>query len=153
MRCLALLAVLALPFSAPAFAATALPEWMAGTWAMESGAAWADEVWTSPRGGMMLGIYRLGFGGKAEEWHTARIEPKGGGLVLIIQDKGGAASVEFQLAVFGASSIEFTNPANAFPQRIRFWREGQLLMSESARMDGGEARRMNFRPVETAPRD
>ena len=31
-----------------------LPGWLAGAWSMESGARWADETWTSPRGGMMM---------------------------------------------------------------------------------------------------
>jgi hypothetical protein len=139
--------------SAPAIAATPLPEWLAGTWAMEAGAAWADEIWTSGRGGMMLGLYRLGFGTKAEEWHMARIESRpSGALVLVIHDKGGSA-VEYAQGVASASTIEFTNASRSFPQRIRFWREGQLLMTELSKIDGSEAQRRNFRPVETAPKD
>ena len=139
--------------SAPADAATALPEWLAGTWAMEHGADWADEVWTSARGGMMLGLGRTGFGPDIQSWETARIMRRpGGSLSFIVQTKGGAA-VEFPLAVASAYAIEFANPANAFPQRIRFWREGQLLMTELAKMDGSGAVRTNYRPVETAPRD
>lgn len=138
----------------PAAAAdTALPGWLAGTWAMEQGASWADEVWTAPRGDMMLGLARKGFGPDVESWETLRIVRKpGGALVYVVQAKGGAA-VEFPLAVASASTAEFANAAHTFPQRIRFWREGQLLMSEMSKMDGSEAVRMNFRPVETAPPD
>jgi len=134
-------------------AAPSLPAWLAGTWAMEQGAAWADEVWTGPRGGMMLGLARSGFGPDVESWESLRIVLKpGGALVYVVQAKGGTA-VEFPLAVASASAVEFANPGHAFPQRIRFWREGQLLMSEASKMDGSEAVRMNFRPVETAPKD
>lgn len=151
--CLPAATALLVLLSPPVRAAPDLPEWLGGTWAMESGSAWADEVWTSARGGMMLGFYRQGFGSGVEAWESLRIERKAGGaLVLVMQAKGGAGT-EYGLAVAGANSIEFTNPAASFPQRIRYWREGQLLMTEMARMDGSEAVRMNFRPVETAPRD
>ena len=33
-----------------------LPGWMAGTWMMEDGAEWSDELWTDARGGIMLGF-------------------------------------------------------------------------------------------------
>ena len=139
--------------TAPARAETAVPAWLAGTWAMENGSAWADEVWTSPRGGLMLGLARSGFGPDVEKWETARIEKRPGvGLVYVVQAKH-TAPVEFPMALMSADAIEFTNPQNLFPQRVRWWREGQLLMSELSKMDGSEAVRVNFRPVETAPRD
>ena len=120
---------------------------------MEQGATWADEVWTTPRGDMMLGLARRGFGPEVEGWEALRIVRKpGGAVVYVMQAKGGAA-VEFPLAVASADAAEFTNPAHPFPQRIRFWREGQLLMREMSKMDGSEAVRMNFRPVETVPPD
>lgn len=120
---------------------------------MESGAAWADEVWTSARGNMMLGLGRTGFGPDIQSWQTAHIVRKpDGSLCYIVQSKGGAP-VEFPVAVASAYAIEFANPAHDFPQRIRFWREGQLLMTELSKMDGSEAVRTNYRPVETAPKD
>ena len=34
----------------------ALPAWMAGAWQQEgANGAWAEEYWTQPRGGMMIG--------------------------------------------------------------------------------------------------
>lgn len=135
-----------------AIAAAPMPAWLSGTWAMESGAAWADEVWTSDRGGMMLGLERSGFGPEVESWHTARIERRPTGLVYVIQAKGGEP-VEYQLVLAGDGAVEFANQGTTWPQRIRWWREGQLLMREMSRIDGTQAERANFRPRETAPAD
>lgn len=139
--------------ASPALAASALPGWLAGTWSMEQGAAWADEMWTTPRGNMMLGLARLGFGADVEVWQSTRIVRKpDGSLSYIAQTKGGAA-VEYPAVVDSPYAIEFANPGHDFPQRIRFWREGQLLMIELSRMDGSDAVRRNYRPVETAPQN
>jgi len=116
---------------------------------MEDGAAWAEEVWTSARGGIMLGIVRQGFGPGLESWDMLRIAEKGGALVLSRQPSGGGAAVDYPMVLQSAESIEFANPSAPRPQRIRLWRAGQLLMSETSRIDGGEAVRMNFRPVAT----
>jgi len=129
-----------------------LPAWLAGTWVMQAGARWADAVWTSPRGGMMLGLGRSGFGAEQESWETLRIvRTTAGAISLVVQRQGGTA-LDYPLAVSGAESIEFASAAHR-PQRIRLWRAGQLLMTETSALDGSEAERMNYRPVETAPTD
>ncbi len=129
-----------------------LPGWLAGTWAMEDGARWADEIWTSPRGGMMLGLGRAGFGPDVESWESSRIVRRADGVVsLVAQQKGGAA-LDYPLVVAGSDSMEFANAAHE-PQRIRFTRQGQLLMIETSKIDGSDAVRRNYRPVETAPKD
>ncbi len=127
-----------------------MPGWMAGTWMMEHGSDWAEEVWTAPRGGMMLGMGRSGFGPDVQVWESLRIE-KGpdGRLGYVAQVKGGTL-VRFPMATFSDAAIEFANPAHDYPQRIRYWREGQLLMAETAMLDGSRAERWNFRPVATA---
>lgn len=151
MRPLQLTAALSLLLTGlPLSAATPLPAWLAGTWARESGANWAEEVWTAPRHGQMLGIARDGFGPDVTTWAYLRIEDERvSGPVLVMQKAGGTA-IRYPLAVASEAAIEFANPA-AEParQRIRFSREGQLLVIETSRMDGSEAERWNFRPVAT----
>ena len=127
--------------------AAPLPAWLAGTWAM-----WADEVWMSPRGGMMLGLGRTGFGPDVETWETSRIVRRDDGTVSLVAQRKGGATLDYPLVVAGAESLEFANAAHE-PQRIRFARQGQLLMIETSKIDGSEASRMNYRPVETAPKD
>jgi hypothetical protein len=47
----------------------------------------------------------------------------------------------------GEDSIEFANPRHDYPQRIRYWRQGQLLMAEISKIDGSDSQRWNFRPA------
>ena len=153
MKKLLLAALLfAAPLGAQTLAQPQLPSWLAGTWVMEDGATWADELWTDPRGGMMLGVARNGFGPDLEGWELAQIVTrKDGSLAYVVQPKG-KDPVEFPLVLISASAIEFANPAHDFPQRIRYWRQGKLLMAEVSKMDGSKAQRWNYRPV-IPPRD
>ncbi|MEY4160237.1 MAG: hypothetical protein RLZZ136_858 [Pseudomonadota bacterium] len=96
---------------------------------------------------MMLGINRAGFGPTVESWDLIRIQRKPDGrLVYSVQERGGQA-IDFVMRVASDEAIEFTNPAHDFPQRLRFWRQGQLLMAEAAKMDGSNVTRWNYRPV------
>ena len=114
---------------------------------MQQGAAWAEELWTEPRDDVMLGVEREGFGPQVEGWQVQRIQRKPGGtLVLIAQPKGGTP-VEYTLTVASEEAIEFANPLHDYPQRIRWWRQGQLLMAEMSRIDGSQPTRLNYRPV------
>ncbi|MFM5925254.1 MAG: DUF6265 family protein [Novosphingobium sp.] len=151
-----LVAAALLLIAAPSLAQTVsrpqLPGWMAGTWMMEDGANWSDEVWTDPRGGMMLGISRSGFGPQLQSWEVTQIRFKNDGTVSFFAQPQGKAAVEFPLVLISEEAIEFANPAHDYPQRIRYWRQGKLLMAEISRIDGSDAMRWNYRPV-VPPRD
>ncbi len=127
-----------------------LPEWLAGTWQMEDGAAWADEVWSPSRGGMMVGAGRMGFGPNVENWEIMRIQRRADGAISYFAQPKGGAAVEFPMVTVSDGAVEFANPAHDYPQRIRYWREGQLLMAEISRIDGSDAVRWNYRPVARA---
>lgn len=127
-----------------------LPGFMAGTWLMEDGAAWSDELWSDDKGGLMLGVSRSGFGRQVRSWETARIERKADGSISYIVQPFGKAQTEFRQALRSADAVEFTNAANDYPQRIRYWRQGQLLMAEISRLDGSDTVRWNYRPVVAA---
>lgn len=129
-----------------------LPGFMAGTWMMEDGASWSDELWSDAKGGLMLGVARSGFGAKLDNWEMARIERKGDGTISYFAQPNGKPATEFRQVLRSADAVEFANPANDYPQRIRYWRQGQLLMAEISRIDGSDAVRWNYRPV-VAPVD
>lgn len=148
----AALLLLTAPLAAQTVARPSLPGWMAGTWMMEDGASWSDEVWTDPRGGIMLGVSRSGFGPELQFWEVAQIRVKpDGGISLFAQPQGKPPS-EFPMVLISAESIEFANPAHDYPQRIRYWRQGRLLMAEISLLDGSKVQRWNYRPV-VPPRD
>ncbi len=141
--------VIALLLAVPAGGQTrgGLPEWLAGTWQMESGAAWADEVWSPARGGMMIGAGRSGFGPEVENWEVMRIQRRADGAITYFAQQRGGAPVEFPMVTTSDDAIEFANPSHDYPQRIRYWRQGQLLMAEISRIDGSDAVRWNYRPI------
>ncbi len=144
---LALMAPAAAQGSAPSQIGAELPAWLAGFWQSQDGIAWADEMWNAPRGGVMLGAGRAGSGPQMQSWETMRIAARPDGtLVFHAQPKGAPAS-EFPAVSIGEESIEFANPRHDYPQRIRYWRQGQLLMAEISKIDGSDSQRWNFRPA------
>lgn len=148
----AALLILAAPTLAQTVARPQLPGWMAGTWMMEDGAEWSDEVWTDPRGGMMIGVSRSGFGPQLQSWEVAQIRVKPDGTISLFAQPQGKGAYEFPMVLISEESIEFANPAHDYPQRIRYWRQGKLLMAEISLLDGSRAVRWNYRPV-VPPRD
>lgn len=143
---LPVLLLLAAPLGAQS-AARSLPEWMAGTWMTEDGASWSDEVWTDARGGMMLGIARTGFGPRLESWELTQMRQKPDGSISFFIQTPGLPATEFPMVLVSDEAIEFANPSHDYPQRIRYWRQGKLLMAEVSKIDGSQAMRWNYRPV------
>lgn len=143
---LPVLLLLAAPLGAQS-AARSLPEWMAGTWMTEDGASWSDEVWTDARGGMMLGIARTGFGPRLESWELTQMRQKPDGSISFFIQTHGRPATEFPMVLVSDEAIEFANPSHDYPQRIRYWRQGKLLMAEVSKIDGSQAMRWNYRPV------
>lgn len=141
---LLLVAVPAASNNAPA----PLPAWLAGFWQAQDGINWADETWIAPRGGMMLGIGRAGSGAQMLSWETMRIAARADGTLVFHAQPKGAPGTEFPAVSIGEEAIEFANPKHDYPQRIRYWRQGQLLMAEASKIDGSDAQRWNFRPVQ-----
>lgn len=139
--------LLAAPLTAEAPKGAALPGWMAGTWMMEEGAQWADEVWTDPRGGMMLGVGRSGFGPQLDSWELTQIRVKADGSMVYIAQPGGKAAVEFPMVLISEEAVEFANPSHDYPQRIRYSRQGKLLVAEISLLDGSRPTRWNYRQV------
>ena len=144
-----MLAIVAL-LAAPAIAATEptpLPAWLAGAWATQDGQSWTDEFWTSPRGDIMIGAGRSGVGSRLQSWETTRIQRKADGSLSFFAQPRGVPASEFPLVASGEEMVEFAQPAHDYPQRIRYWRQGQLLMAEISMMDGSKAVRWNYRPM------
>ncbi len=136
------------PVAAQAGAGAQLPAWLAGFWQSQDGIAWADETWNAPRGGIMMGMGRSGTGPRMLSWETMRIAAKADGTLVFVAQPKGAAATEFPAVSIGEEAIEFANPKHDYPQRIRYWRQGQLLMAEISKIDGSDSQRWNFRPVQ-----
>lgn len=131
-----------------------LPEWLAGCWVSETNEAWVEECWTPARGGMMLGTNR---GGKASapdavaSWEMMQIGPVNAeappatrGLAFRAS-LNGSAWTAFEASADPEGGIVFTNAAHDYPQRIRYWREGEALMAEIGLADGSKPMLWLFR--------
>ena len=125
----------------------AFPSWMAGAWTLSDGERWTEEFWTHPRGGLMIGASREGQGETLRTWESIRILRKPDGALAYLPMPNGGAPVEFAMVRQDARSIEFANPAHDFPQRIRYWREGDTLHAEISLIDGSRAVSWSYAPM------
>ncbi|SER11945.1 DUF6265 family protein [Sphingobium sp. YR768] len=124
-----------------------LPDWLTGEWQQQNGDRWSEEVWTLPRGGTMIGVGRTGRGESLRSWEVMRIvRAADGSLTFHGAPEGGAATV-FPAVEQGVRDITFANPDHDYPQRIRYWREGRLLMAETSKMDGSGAQNWTYSPA------
>ncbi|MGH6780896.1 MAG: DUF6265 family protein, partial [Sphingomonadaceae bacterium] len=123
----------------------ALPGWMAGCWESRSGDRWTEECWTSARGGMMLGSSRSAKGDRVDQWEAMQIivDPAGG--MAFYASPNGAKRTSFAWRVDAAPGVTFHNAENDYPQRIRYWPEGDAMMAEIAMADGSNAMRWAYK--------
>ena len=91
---------------------------MAGSWGGPSGSAEVEEVWLSPKGGLMLGLGRTVKDGKAVDWEFMRIEQQGATLVYLASP-GGKPATPFPLATLDATSAAFESSLE-FPRRVSY---------------------------------
>ncbi len=125
---------LALPLSAATVADLA---WMSGHWKGTVDGTVMEEIWTDPRGGMLLGMHRdAGANGKTF-FEFLRIEETKEGLVYLAQPKG-AVPTPFRVVEITQNRVVFANPRHDFPQRIIYTLvDGRLCARVEG--DGSEA--------------
>lgn len=125
--------------------------WMAGCWEQREGDRWTEECWTKPRGGMMFGSSRTGVGDTILEWEALRIQrhaPNGDGPIVRLgyfAAPGGKGWKLFAWSPSKGPGISFSNVANDYPQRIRYWRHRDEMIAEISMANGSKARRWRLR--------
>jgi len=124
---------------------TAAPGWMAGCWSQDKAPKWTEECWMGPRGGVMLGAGRSGVGDKLSEWEAMQIIAAADGKLVYWASPDGGARVSFTEVSRGPTEIVFANAAHDYPQRIRYWREGEALNAEVSLLDGSRAMRWQYK--------
>ena len=109
--------------------------WMSGHWTLTKDGVVMEEIWSEPRGGVMIGMHRDARETRAS-FEFFRIAATDDGIVYFAQP-GGRPPTPFALAESGESRAVFANPQHDFPKRIIYWREDAQLC---ARVEGdGEA--------------
>ncbi len=138
-------ALVALPGAAQA--QVAIPGWMAGAWCTEGPASDRTcEYWTPNSGGLMIGASITTKGGKAVSFEQARIAPVDGTPVYFASPEGGPA-VAFRAVASDGKSVTFAKPDHDYPQRVRYWMEGETLIAEIALADGAKPMQWRFKRV------
>ena len=92
-----------------------------------------------PRAGLMLGASREGADEKLKSWEQMRIELGANGKLTFFGSPGGRPAVAFEARTASATSIEFTNAAHDYPQRIRYELKDGRLNAEISLLDGTKA--------------
>lgn len=121
------------------------PDWMTGAWARSEGENWADEYWTPPRAGIMIGASRSGKGEKLQFWEHMRIVREADGKLAFWAITGDQKPVRFVATQKTAEEIVFENPGHDYPQRIHYWREGKELKAQISLIDGNKPVEFSFR--------
>jgi hypothetical protein len=127
-----------------------LPGWMAGCWERTNGDRWTEECWTEPRAGIMRGSGRSGRGDHLEEWESMQIilaAPSDTGEIVkmaFFAAPGGGKRTLFAWSPTKGDGVAFFNAAHDYPQRIRYWRNGEELVAEIAMADGSRAKQWHY---------
>lgn len=99
----------------------AIVAWMAGCWSEQGRDAGSVEQWTTPAGGLMLGMARTLKAGRVVDFEFMQIRTGADGKLVYIAQPQGRPPTEFKL-VRQAKDTEavFENPAHGFPQRVLY---------------------------------
>ncbi len=106
--------------------------WMAGYWSSDDDGERMEECWLPPDGDMMLGVHRdIGASGKTGFEYLRIVASEEG--VVYLASPGGRPATPFTLVQSDGERAVFENLEHDFPQRIIYWRQGEVL---HARIEG-----------------
>jgi len=117
--------------------------WMSGCWQNAEGDY--REVWSAPDHDYLFGYALSLKGDKVSFFEQSRIAPGRKGYVFNVYP-GGKGPVAFPATGQEGDSVEFVNPDNDFPQRIRYARDGNRMIATISLLDGSKGQGFAFRP-------
>lgn len=138
---------LALLLAAPAQAQEADPlAWLTGYWCTAGdGGSQTCEQWAPTRGGVKLATAQTVRGGKSGFVEFLSISVDGQAVALEVLSPGGGPAGTFRAVRHAPQGVTFENPAHDYPQRIHYWREGDILHAEIMKLDGSKPSRWDYR--------
>jgi hypothetical protein len=120
-------------------------EWLAGRWEGEHAGGTFEEHWTTPVGGLMIGMGRHTAGGKTTLYEFLRIVETREGIEYRVSVQG-EAEVAFTLKRVKDGEALFENPEHDFPTRILYIKEKDgSLTARIEGEQGGKTRRAEFK--------
>lgn len=121
--------------------------WLAGDWRAETGGAWTVEHWQRAPDGGMTGTSSSGHDEVVGESEAMAITLDGEVAIFTASPGRAAAPTRFREIAREAQAVTFENAAHDYPQRIRYWREGEELLAEISLEDGSKARNWRYRRI------
>lgn len=124
-------------------------DWMAGYWLQCSPGREVAELWTTRRGGVLLGM-SVTEGRQAFGFEQVRIETTYDGATMqyVARPRGAEAETMFRMSRAGSQEAVFDNPAHDYPQRIAYRREGDVLIARTEGAGGADAQEWRYRRAE-----
>lgn len=123
-------------------------DWLVGRWCTEpKGEAQSCESWTPMDAGVMRGEGTTRTA-RATRREAMRITVDQSGAFFHAEPDG-QAPTDFRAVMVdpAARAVTFENRAHDYPQRVRYWREGELLIAEISLADGTKPQRWTYRRV------
>jgi hypothetical protein len=124
-------------------------DWLAGYWLDCSGGREVAELWTTRRGGVLLGI-SVTIGRQAFGFEQVRIETTSDGATMqyVARPRGADTETPFRLVRAGPREAAFENRAHDYPQRISYRRSGDVLIARIEGAGGADAEQWRYRRAE-----
>lgn len=120
--------------------------WLAGTWCTEpKNGAVTCESWTPMDEGVMRGSGTTRKNGRTTTNETMAIIVNETGVIFhaepVNQPPADFRAVRLDSA---GRSVTFEERSHDYPQRVRYWRDGEALLAETSLLDGSRAARWSF---------
>ncbi|MDV3459325.1 DUF6265 family protein [Sphingomonas sp. HF-S4] len=120
--------------------------WLAGHWCTEPrDGKVICETWTPMDKGRMhgTGTSRMGTSVRTNEAMMIMVSESG---IFFHAEPANQKPTDFWMAKFdsAARSVTFEERSHDYPQRVRYWREGEALLTEISMLDGSRAVRWTF---------
>jgi hypothetical protein len=120
--------------------------WLAGHWCAEpKNGARVCETWTPMDKGVMRGTGTTRAGERVKVNEAMRITVDSSGAVFHAEPAN-QQPADFPAVKIDAKaqSVTFEDAAHDYPQRVRYWREGETLRAETSLIDGSKAMQWAF---------
>lgn len=119
--------------------------WMSGRWVAEQEGRWTEEHWSAPRAGTMMGYSWTGEGTNISAYEYLRIQSGEDDEIVYLALPNGGTGAGFYVSQMAGTSATFENPTHDFPQRIRYVRNGDVMVATISKMDGSNAMSWTYR--------
>ena len=115
-------------------------DWLTGCWQSDDGMT--REVWSGSEDGYYFGYSIVLNDGHAVFFEQMRVDPAP--LPVFNAYPAGNGPSAFPATEISDTSVTFANPAHDFPQKIKYWRDGERLRATISRIDDSRAAQFSF---------